>query len=275
MEDFLQFFETMPSWQKLGWIFICLSFNWILEAVKPLISNNYGKLRHIGTNMFFLVSDVVINALFGAATLGIFLWLSVNNFGLLNLVELPIIVELVIGVMALDLFAQYGIHYFLHNIPFLWKFHMIHHSDTHVDATTATRHHPGDYLTREIAALIAIVLFGIPFSYYIFYRILTVFFTFITHANIIVPQWLDRPLSWVFVTPNMHKLHHHYEAPWTDSNYGNVFSFWDRIFGTMVYDNPKKVIYGLDILDDTRDRDIMYQLKIPFDSSIKSAPKQD
>jgi len=155
--------------------------------------------------------------------------------------------ELLIAIMALDLFAQYGIHYLLHKIPFLWKFHMIHHSDTHVDATTGTRHHPGDYVTREIAALFAIVLFGIPLAYYIFYRILTVFFSYFTHANIVIPRWLDQPLSLI-----------------------NIFSFWDRLFGTMTYDDPKKVIYGLDILDDTRDQDVLYQLKIPFDKSIKS-----
>ena len=172
--------------------------------------------------------------------------------------------------MALDLFAQYGMHYLLHHVPFLWKFHMIHHSDTHVDATTATRHHPGDYVTREIAALVAIVIFGMPIAYYFFYRIITVFFAYFTHANITVPEWLDRPLSWIIVTPNMHKFHHHFEVPWTDTNFGNIFSFWDRMFGTLVYDDPSKVQYGLDILDDSRDRDILYQFKIPFDKNIKS-----
>jgi len=270
MENFLNFFETMPSEQKLAWIFICLSFNWILEGILPLFKSDYKKWKHAGVNILFLLSDLIINVLFSLATIGVFAWITQHNFGLLNQIALPIWAELLLAVMALDLFAQYGMHYLLHKIPFLWKFHMIHHSDTNVDATTGTRHHPGDYVTREIAALVAILLFGIPLAYYIFYRILTVFFSYFTHANIIIPAWLDGPLSLVFVTPNMHKFHHHYEMPWTDTNFGNVFSFWDRLFGTLTYGDPKQVVYGLDILDDTRDQDILYQLKVPFDKSIKS-----
>ena len=270
MEAFLDFFETMPSWQKLAWILICLSFNWIIEGFAPLFTTNYKKWKHAGVNLLFLLCSLTINVLFGLATLGIFMWMAQNGFGLLNIIDLPIWAELLIAVMALDLFAQYGMHYLLHKIPFLWKFHMVHHSDTHVDATTGTRHHPGDYLTREMAALTAILLFGIPLAYYIFYRIITIFFSYFTHANITIPQWIDKPISYIFITPNMHKFHHHYEMPWTDTNFGNVFSFWDRLFGTLVYDDPKKVVYGLDILDDTRAGDVLYQMKVPFDSSIKS-----
>ncbi len=68
----------------------------------------------------------------------------------------------------------------------------------------------------------------------------------------------------------MHKFHHHFERPWTDTNFGNIFSFWDRLFGTMVYDDPGKIRYGLDVLDDKLDEDIAYQMKIPFDNTIKT-----
>ena len=68
----------------------------------------------------------------------------------------------------------------------------------------------------------------------------------------------------------MHKFHHHFEIPWTDTNFGNIFSIWDRIFGTMVYDDPKKVKYGLDFLDGTPDENILFLLKMPFDKNISS-----
>ena len=106
MEAFLTFFEDMPSWQKLLWIFTCLSFNWIIEAVSPLFKFNYKKVKHIGVNMFFLASDLAINVLFTLATAGIMIWASSNQFGLLHLVHLPIWVELIISVMILDLVAQ-------------------------------------------------------------------------------------------------------------------------------------------------------------------------
>jgi len=152
---------------------------------------------------------------------------------------------------------------------------MIHHSDTHVDATTGTRHHPGDYVFREIFALAAILITGIPLAYYLFYRIMTIFFAYFTHANISLPHGLDKAMSYVFVTPDMHKFHHHYERPWTDTNFGNIFSFWDRIFGTMVYDDPKQIQFGLDMLDDTKDQNIGYQLMVPFNKDIKTDPDKN
>jgi len=275
MEAFLAFFEDMPSWQKLLWIFTCLSFNWIIEAVSPLFKFNYKKVKHVGVNMFFLFSDLMINVLFTLATAGIMIWASTNQIGLLHLIALPIWVELLISVLILDLVAQYGVHYLLHKVPWMWRFHMIHHSDTHVDATTGTRHHPGDYITREVFALTAILFTGIPLAYYLFYRILTIFFAYFTHANISLPKVLDKTMSYVFVTPDMHKFHHHFERPWTDTNFGNIFSFWDRIFGTLVYDDPKQIQFGLDMLDDTRDQDIAYQLMVPFNKDIKTDPDKN
>jgi sterol desaturase/sphingolipid hydroxylase (fatty acid hydroxylase superfamily) len=139
-----------------------------------------------------------------------------------------------------------------------------------VDATTGTRHHPGDYVIREVFALFGVVVFGIPLAFYLFYRIATILFTYLTHANITVPAWLDKPLSLLFITPNMHKFHHHFERPWTDSNYGNIFSLWDRMFGTFVYDDPRKVRYGVDVLSDDLDENVGYQFRVPFDKTIKT-----
>ena len=194
MDSFLNFFETMPSWQKLVWIFICISANWIVELIIPLVKFNYKKLKHAGVNMVFLAMDLSINLLFGILTLGIFIWLESNNFGFLYMFDLPIWVELLIAVLALDFSAQYIVHYLLHKIPFMWRFHMVHHSDTNVDATSATRHHPGDYLMREVFALLVIILFGIPLAYYLFYRMVTVFFAYFTHANFYMPKTIDKIL---------------------------------------------------------------------------------
>ena len=225
MEAFLNFFEQLTNGEKILWIIICLTISWILEGFVPLFRFNYRKWKHAGVNLIFLTTTIIINALFGIATVGVFLWLQENQFGLLHMVDLPIWVELIIGIMLLDLVAQYVVHYLLHKVKWMWKFHMVHHSDTKVDTTTGTRHHPGDYVMRETFALFAILISGIPFAFYMVYRITTVFCTYLTHANIVVPTWLDKTLSLVFITPNMHKFHHHFERPWTDTNYGNIFFF--------------------------------------------------
>ncbi len=273
MESFLQFFETMPTWQRAAWVFICLTFCWILEGHYPLFRFAYNKVRHTAVNMVFLTTTIIINGIFGVATLGVFGWIEREQFGLLYLFDLPVWVELIIAILIFELMAQYTVHYLLHRVKWMWKFHMIHHSDTHLDATSGTRHHPGDFVMREVFALGAVIVTGSPIGYYFLYRICTVFFTYFTHANINFPVWIDKPLSYVFITPNMHKFHHHYQRPWTDTNFGNLFSIWDRVFGTFMYDDPKKIRYGLDVLDDATDENIAYQFKIPFDKSIKTDQK--
>ncbi len=270
MEKMLLFFETMPTWQKALWVVLCLSVSWLLEGNIPLIRFTYKKWRHAGVNLIFLSTSMLINVLFGVLTIGIFAWTQANEFGLLYLVALPLWAELLIAVMLMDFVAQYAAHYLLHRVKWMWRFHMIHHSDTKVDATTGTRHHPGDYFIREVFALAIVVVVGAPLAFYMVYRIATIFFTYLSHANITLPIWLDKALSLVFISPNMHKFHHHFERPWTDTNFGNIFSLWDRLFGTFVYDDPRKIRYGLDVLEDRTDEDVWYQFKIPFDRSIKT-----
>lgn len=270
MESFLGFFEAMPVWQRALWVFICLAVCWILEGNFPLFRFGNNRWKHARVNLIFLTTTMIINGIFGAATVGIFSWISSNNFGLIYLFDLPVWVELLICILLFELIAQYTVHYLLHRVKWMWKFHMIHHSDTHLDATSGTRHHPGDFILREIFALGAVILTGAPAAFYFFYRICTVFFTYFTHANIRIPDSLDKVLSIVFITPNMHKFHHHFERPWTDRNYGNIFSVWDRLFGTFVYDDPSKITYGLDVLDPSRDEQVRYQMNIPFDPKIKT-----
>ena len=270
MEEFIGFFEALTNAHKFLWIVICISAFWILEGLFPLIQHNYKKWNHAKLNLFLLGTTILIHALFGIATAGVFIWAADSSFGLLYMVEWPLIVELIVGIMLLDLVAQYAVHFLLHRVAFMWKFHMVHHSDTNVDVTTGTRHHPGDYIFRELFALFAILIGGIPIGIYLVYRILTIIFTYWSHSNLNMPLALDKFLSLAFITPNMHKFHHHFERPWTDTNFGNIFSIWDRIFGTFVYSDPKKVVYGLDVTDNSQSNNLSYQLKVPFDKTIKT-----
>lgn len=270
MNEFLSFFEYMPIWQRAVWVVFCLSANWLVELGFPLFKYTYNKWKHAGVNLIFLGTTMLINALFGLVAVGVFSWMLQNEFGLLYLIELPLWVELLIAILVFELIAQYLVHYLLHRVKWMWRLHMVHHSDIRVDATTGTRHHPGDFILREFFALIAVLITGAPLAFYLFYRICTVFCTYLTHANIRVPVWLDRPLSYIFITPNVHKFHHHYERPWTDTNFGNILSIWDRLFGTFVYDDPRKIHYGLDVLDEATSGDVKYQFKLPFDKTVKT-----
>ncbi|MAM19880.1 MAG: sterol desaturase family protein [Bacteroidota bacterium] len=270
MEKFLLFFEEMPSWQKFLWVVLVLSFFWILEGYYAMIKLPYRKWRHARTNFILLGFVMLINLIFGLVTAGIFIWLENSGFGLLQLGHLPVWLELVLSLLVLDLIAQYFVHFLLHKVRWMWRLHLVHHSDTHVDATTGTRHHPFDFIIRESFALIAVIIMGMPVGFYLFYRILSVFFTYFTHANISLPKKLDHALSLVFVTPNMHKFHHHYQLPWTDSNYGNMLSIWDRLFGTFTYEDTNNIRYGIDLIEDeSTAENLAFQLRIPFNKNIR------
>lgn len=268
MESLLDFFNTLPDWQKLAWLLTCLFGSIALESLIPLVHFDYQKLRHDAFNLaLFIFNSVLVLPVMIALGM-IMVWGESNQIGLLYHLDLPLWLELLLAVMMLDLIAQYSVHYLLHHVNWMWRLHMIHHADTHVDATTGTRHHPGDLAFRLIASAVAIVLFGIPAVYYLIYRLMTLFFSYFTHANIRLPKPLDRTLSYLLVTPDMHKFHHHYQLPWTDSNFGNVFSLWDRLFGTLVYAETRDIRYGLDTMNSSRDLDFAYQMKAPLDKSI-------
>jgi len=264
MEEMMLFFTELQSWQKLVWIFICLSAAFGIEMIRPLFKGGYRSWVHTRTNLVFLGTLIIINVIFGLMTLGLFAWIEATEWGLLNQVEWPLWVELLVAIMAFDFIAQYLSHLIVHRVKPLWRIHLVHHSDTHVDATTGTRLHPLDFITRESFAVIAVFIMGAPIGFYLFYRIITVAFTYFNHSNVRLPLALDKAISLVIISPNTHKFHHHFEEPWTDSNFGNIFSIWDRLFGTFAYGDVDKITYGLDVTDDSKSDDLAYQMMLPI-----------
>jgi sterol desaturase/sphingolipid hydroxylase (fatty acid hydroxylase superfamily) len=132
---------------------------------------------------------------------------------------------ILITCLVLDFFAGWLCHFVEHQIPLFWRFHIIHHADNNVDVTTGLRHHPLESVWRGLFFYIGIFVSGAPMFAVLLYQTALVFITGFTHANISLPAWLDKALSWVLVSPNMHKVHHHWKQPYTDSNYGAVFQF--------------------------------------------------
>jgi|TARA_B110000259_G_scaffold3084_1_gene3617 sterol desaturase/sphingolipid hydroxylase (fatty acid hydroxylase superfamily) len=264
MNEFLDFFEFMPPLYKTAFLMFSLGFCWLLEYRKPLFNFKYSKIKHGRTNLYFLLIMSVINFVFGLFLVVGLDYFQNFNFGLLQLLDLPIIVELIVALLALDLVAQYVIHICLHKFSWMWKFHIIHHSDRFLDATSGTRHHPIDYALREVFSFAVLVVLGIPAAYYFLFRFCSIFFTYFNHSNIILPKRINSILTLVFVTPNLHKFHHHAQLPWTDKNYGNIFSFWDRIFGTFAQGNPKELKFGIDTLEDKPNDNFLYLLLLPW-----------
>jgi len=269
MDQFLGYVEV-SDWLIASAVFFSLGFCLVLESLIPLSEDEYLKFRHFGVNTVFLFSTLIVSAPLLALHGLVFIWQAESEIGLLHLFELPTWMSLLLSILVLDLIGQYGVHFLLHRVKWLWRLHMVHHSDCHVEATTGFRHHPGDAICRNFATLFAVLVMGIPLSHYLIYRLISIFFAYLTHANFRLPRTLDLVLSYLFITPNLHKFHHHCERPWTDRNFGNIFSIWDRLFGTLVRGELVAISYGLDILKEGRDDDLAYQFFLPFDSSIKT-----
>lgn len=119
-----------------------------------------------------------------------------------------------------------------HEIPFLWRFHQVHHLDRTLDTTTALRFHPGEVLLSATARAGVILLLGFPLASVILFETLVLLAALFHHSNLRLPAGFERALSWVVVTPSIHWVHHHQVRQDTDSNYCTILSVWDRIFGT-------------------------------------------
>lgn len=249
-----------------------ITFFWLLEGGIPLFQFNYKKWKHAIPNLFFTLTTIIVNFALAFLLLGSADWVKTNNFGIINwLPEMPLWLYAFLGVLLLDFFGAYLAHYVEHKVKPLWMVHLVHHTDHKVDTTTGNRHHPIESFIRFGFTLLGVFVVGTPIALVMLYQALSVVFTQLTHANIRMPRRLDKVLSYFIVSPDMHKIHHHYRLPYTDSNYGNIFSIWDRIFGTYMYLDREKIVYGVDVFpDEVKNSSIKELLKQPFQKYDKS-----
>ncbi len=266
MEQLITYFESIPPLHRTLILVGGITFFWILEGIVPLFSVKYKKWKHALPNLFFTVTTIIVNFPLAFLLLKTSDWAVANNFGIINWIpEMPLWLYVILGVMLLDLIGAYTAHLVEHKVKPLWMVHLVHHSDHNVDTTTANRHHPLESLIRYFFTLIGVFLVGAPVGIIMLYQSLSVVLSQFNHANIKLPSNVDKAISWVLISPDMHKVHHHYKLPYTDSNYGNIFSIWDRMFGTYMELNRDKITYGVDTFPDEKENSsIKGLLKQPF-----------
>jgi len=266
MNAIINYFETIPSSHR-GLILACgIAFFWLIENAKPFVKFEYNKWKHAGINIFFTITTIIVNFCLAFLLLKAANYTTLNKFGLFQLLpNINIYLYTIVGLLLLDLIGAYLPHLVQHKIKVLWRFHLIHHTDTCIDTTSANRHHPGESVIRFLFTTLGVLLIGTPIWLIFLYQTLSVVATQFTHANISLPKKIDAILSYFIVSPDMHKIHHHYKLPYTDSNYGNIFSVWDRLFGTFLYMNSEKVVYGIDThMQPIENNRLHNLLKIPF-----------
>ena len=197
-----------------------------------------------------------------------------RRLGLLQQVPLPAWAEIVGGVVLMD-GAQWVWHYLTHAVPVLWRFHAVHHVDADMDASTATRFHPGELLLSVPFRAAQIRVLGISPRVLAAWQTLTTAQILFQHSNVRLPERLDRALAAVIVTPRMHGIHHSNRPEEQGSNWGTIFSLFDRALGLQRLDVPaRSITIGLRGLGDAPvlDPDLAASLALPF-TSIASSPR--
>lgn len=269
MNEIISYFSTIPSSHRSLILVGGITIFWLIENTFPLFQMQYRKWHHAGINIFFTATTIIVNFVLAFILIKTADWTTEHHFGLLNWIpEIPVWLYTITGLLLLDLIGAYLAHLVEHKVKFLWRFHLIHHTDTWIDTTSANRHHPGESVIRFIFTTLGVLIVGSPMWMVFLYQSLSVVSSQFNHANISLPDKLDLFLSYFIVSPNMHKVHHHYVLPYTDSNYGNIFSVWDRLFGTFTSLPKEEIIYGVDthMLPEENNK-LKNLLQIPFQKS--------
>lgn len=161
-----------------------------------------------------------------------FSWIEMEQVGLLRWLTLPDWLNAVAGFALLDLSFYYW-HRLNHRIPFLWRFHNVHHVDPELDTSTAFRFHFGEIALSSVFRFAQVTLVGPSLSAFLAYELSLQVGTFFHHSNLRLPLRAERYMNLVFVTPRMHAIHHSQKQKESDSNYSVVFQAWDRLHGTL------------------------------------------
>ncbi|MFQ3175007.1 MAG: sterol desaturase/sphingolipid hydroxylase (fatty acid hydroxylase superfamily) [Flavobacterium sp.] len=266
MNEIISYFSTIPSAHRSLILVSGITIFWLIENAFPLFNFKYKKWQHAGINIFLTLTTIVVNFALAFILLQSADWAFAHQFGILQwLPQMPLWLYALVGLLLLDLIGAYLVHWVEHKVKFLWRFHLIHHTDVWVDTTSANRHHPGESVIRFAFTTLGVLIVGSPMWLVFLYQTLSVIATQFNHANIAMPKKWDTVLSYFIVSPDMHKVHHHYKLPYTDSNYGNIFSVWDRLFGTFKTLSKEDIIYGVDSHMEIKEHNHLQNLlKIPF-----------
>ena len=243
----------------------------LYELLAPRRDLVAGRGRRWITNAAIVAIDsVAVRIVFPLATIGAALWADAQGFGLMNQFGGSLfwsgIVAGILGYLILDVIV-WGQHVLSHKIPLFWRFHRMHHADVDIDVSTALRFHPIEILASMALKIAAVALLGVPpLAAFIFEVVLNGMAMF-NHANVRIPDRVERVLRWFIVTPDMHRVHHSVLRNETDSNYGFSLSWWDRLFATYVAqprDGHTGMTIGLPEYQSEQPTRLLWSLWLPF-----------
>lgn len=258
--------EHEATLRLCSFIFLILMFMG-LENIRPRrLPDKANRTRRINNILLLILNIFAIRLIMPLAIFEVAVLAADNNLGLFNVLPIPLFLNVVLTLIIFDCLI-YIQHVITHKINFLWQIHRVHHTDLEVDVTTGIRFHPLEIIFSMIYKIIAVLLLGPVAFAIILYEILLNGAALFTHSNVLLSSRLDSVLRVIFVTPDMHRIHHSVLRQETDSNFGNILSVWDKLFKTYRaapaagYD---KMRLGLEEFSDPSFGKLIQLLKIPF-----------
>lgn len=228
--------EALPNIQTIFFVLVFI----IMFVVEYFNSNRTWKTARF-KRLFFHFTFAIVNSIIlyiprFLLLLPVLFFTDEKQFGLLNTIDQFYFFEVLLGFLFFD-FAYYWWHRFNHTIPFLWRFHAVHHLDTHLDVTTSLRFHFGELILSLIYDVFLILIIGAPLEVYVFYKILVTSSSHFHHSNIKLPDKINDFLVYFIVTPKFHTNHHTVVEMTRNANYTSILTIWDRIFFTYIDSN--------------------------------------
>lgn len=180
---------------------------------------------------FMIIASIILRLAAPVLSVAAAVLAAERGWGLLNALDLPVWAEVALALVVLDL-ALYGQHRAMHAVPVLWRIHKVHHTDLDLDATSGVRFHPVEYVLSALYKVVIVLFLGPMAAAVILFEIALNGFAVFNHANLRLPRWVDAPLRLLFVTPDMHVVHHSITGDETNRNFGFCLTLWDRLFAS-------------------------------------------
>ncbi|MFZ0229709.1 MAG: sterol desaturase family protein [Mycobacterium sp.] len=263
----------MMPWAKIEsstyWFFFVASFvavaAWESWRPKQQLATPVGR-RWSRHGLAMMITSFITVAIYRASPVIVAVAALNNRFGVFNKTWLPFPVRFIAALLVLD-FVKYAVHRVMHSASWLWRVHHVHHSDPDLDVSTGGRTHPIEIVLTQGLLLATVALLALPPAGVLAAELVSLAQVFISHANVSLPAWLDSRLRWVFVTPDMHRIHHSEEIREQWTNLGDIFSLWDRLFRTYLPEpavGRDHVVVGLKGFQGQRSLNLGFMLLFPF-----------
>jgi sterol desaturase/sphingolipid hydroxylase (fatty acid hydroxylase superfamily) len=270
MQQYLASHEISIAWWLFVAAFVLVA---LAETFRPRRALAKPNARRWAGNGLLALTHVGVYAIYPLSATMVAILVAKSPYGLLNGPRIPFAPRFVVAVILLDL-LRYGLHNLFHRIPLLWRIHQVHHSDPDFDLTTGVRTHPGEIFLIQGAELAAVALIAPPPLAVLVVGFATAMQNLFSHANLSLPQWMEAPIRYFLITPDVHRIHHSDRYEEQNTNFGFLFPWWDRLFRTY---RPAPALehdqmgIGLQGFEDDRSINPLHLLAMPFRIPIDSS----